>query len=219
MSATLINHLWQSTLFALTAGLVTLAFRKNRAAVRYGVWFCASVKFAIPFSLLVALGSYVSSAPAAQRIATSIPVPETLLQLSAPFPSGPGVAVRQPPTPEPFPFGLAPIIGAWVAGSIAIVWNRWRNWRQIRASLRASVPVRLPKLSIPDSVRLRSSPGLLEPGVFGWWRSTLLLPADIASHLTERQLAAVLAHELCHIRRRDNLLSAIHMLVETIFWF
>jgi bla regulator protein BlaR1 len=29
----------------------------------------------------------------------------------------------------------------------------------------------------------------------------------------------VLAHELCHVRRRDNLTSAIHMIVETVFWF
>jgi hypothetical protein len=27
----LTNHLWQSTLFAFAAGLLTLAFRKNRA--------------------------------------------------------------------------------------------------------------------------------------------------------------------------------------------
>jgi bla regulator protein BlaR1 len=30
---------------------------------------------------------------------------------------------------------------------------------------------------------------------------------------------AILAHELCHVRRRDNLLALIHMIVEAIFWF
>lgn len=33
------------------------------------------------------------------------------------------------------------------------------------------------------------------------------------------QLKAVLAHELCHARRRDNLTSAVHMIVEAVFWF
>src|SRR5438552_651971 len=33
------------------------------------------------------------------------------------------------------------------------------------------------------------------------------------------QLEAVLAHELCHVRRRDNLVASIHMIVEAIFWF
>jgi len=32
-------------------------------------------------------------------------------------------------------------------------------------------------------------------------------------------LEAIFAHELCHVRRRDNLAAAIHMLVEAIFWF
>src|SRR6185369_1686767 len=29
----------------------------------------------------------------------------------------------------------------------------------------------------------------------------------------------VVAHELCHVRYRDNLSAAIHMFVETVFWF
>src|SRR5205814_4016286 len=32
-------------------------------------------------------------------------------------------------------------------------------------------------------------------------------------------LDAVLAHELCHIDRRDNHTAAAHMLVEAAFWF
>jgi bla regulator protein BlaR1 len=55
--------------------------------------------------------------------------------------------------------------------------------------------------------------------VVGWWRPTLLLPAGIAERLTPFQLEAVLAHELCHVRRRDNLFAAIHMIVEAVFWF
>ena len=55
--STLANHLWQSTVFAAAAGFLTLAFRKHRAGVRYGLWLAASVKFLIPFSLLVALGA------------------------------------------------------------------------------------------------------------------------------------------------------------------
>jgi bla regulator protein BlaR1 len=39
------NHLWQSTLFAAAAGLLTLAFRKNPAQTRYRLWLAASVKF------------------------------------------------------------------------------------------------------------------------------------------------------------------------------
>ena len=41
----LANHLWQTTLFAGAAGLLTLLLRKNRACVRYWLWIAASVKF------------------------------------------------------------------------------------------------------------------------------------------------------------------------------
>jgi uncharacterized protein (TIGR03435 family) len=47
----------------------------------------------------------------------------------------------------------------------------------------------------------------------------LLVPAGIDQHLTPRQLEAVLAHELCHVQRRDNLTSVMHMIVEAAFWF
>ena len=47
----------------------------------------------------------------------------------------------------------------------------------------------------------------------------LLLPAGIEERLTAEQMQAIVAHELCHVRRRDNLAALIHMAVETIFWF
>ena len=53
----------------------------------------------------------------------------------------------------------------------------------------------------------------------GLLRPVLVLPAQLLEHLNPRQLGAVLAHELCHVRRRDNLFAAVHMIVEAIFWF
>ena len=55
--------------------------------------------------------------------------------------------------------------------------------------------------------------------MFGVLKPVLLLPEGITDRLTPAQLNAVLAHEMCHVRRRDNLTAAIHMLVEAIFWF
>jgi uncharacterized protein (TIGR03435 family) len=66
---------------------------------------------------------------------------------------------------------------------------------------------------------MMSSPGLVEPGIFGMMRPVLLLPEGIDERLSPAQLDAILAHELCHVRRRDNLTSAIHMAVQAIYWF
>ena len=54
------NHLWQSTLCVVVAGLLTLILRKNHARARYGLWLAASVKFLIPFSLLIGIGSHLA---------------------------------------------------------------------------------------------------------------------------------------------------------------
>jgi uncharacterized protein (TIGR03435 family) len=68
-------------------------------------------------------------------------------------------------------------------------------------------------------LRVVCSATMLEPGVFGIFRPVLLLPDGIFDRLTRSQLKAILAHELCHFRHRDNLLAAFHMFVETVFWF
>src|SRR5712692_6143527 len=85
MLGTLANHLWQSTVFAAAAGLFTVAFRKNRAHVRFELWLCASLKFLVPFSLLMSLGSHWTLGPAAKRAAAPA-VSAAMLQISQPFP-------------------------------------------------------------------------------------------------------------------------------------
>jgi uncharacterized protein (TIGR03435 family) len=204
------NHVWQSTLFAIAAGALTTAFRKNRAKVRYWLWLSASFKFLIPLSLLMSVGSHLEWAPAATRIATRA-VSFPMVQITEPFPDTWSFA---PPKPGAIAWAPIAIIGVWAFGFLAIALIRLRGWLQIRAAVRSSTP-----LEIPTTVEVRSSPGLLEPGVVGLLRPILLLPAGIVERLTPGQLEAVLAHELCHVRRRDNLTAAIHMVVEALFWF
>src|ERR1700734_3144240 len=72
------NHLWQSTLFAGVAGLLTLGLRKNRARGRHWVWLAASCKFLVALSLLVALGGQVQwrTAPEIARYKISVVMDE-----------------------------------------------------------------------------------------------------------------------------------------------
>ena len=64
-----------------------------------------------------------------------------------------------------------------------------------------------------------SSNQAIEPGVFGIVRPVLMWPAGIEDRLSGEQIEAILAHEVAHVRRRDNLAALIHMLVEAVFWF
>ena len=102
----------------------------------------------------------------------------------------------------------------WACGFIGISGAWWIRWRRIKAAVRAGSPV---ERDLP--IRAISSPSFLEPGVFGVFRPVLLLPEGIFTHLTPGQLQSVVAHELCHVRHRDNLVALIHMSIETCSGF
>src|SRR5512134_3660198 len=91
MISELVNHLWQSTLFAVAVGLLTVMCRKNHASVRYWLWFSASVKFFIPFPLLTTLWERLEWASRAPQIAAPA-VSAALAQVSRPFVMDPVIA-------------------------------------------------------------------------------------------------------------------------------
>jgi uncharacterized protein (TIGR03435 family) len=68
-------------------------------------------------------------------------------------------------------------------------------------------------------IEILLSQASLEPGIFGISRPVLVWPYGISERLEDAHLEAIIAHELWHVRRRDNLAAAIHMVVEAIFWF
>jgi uncharacterized protein (TIGR03435 family) len=219
MISELANHLWQSTLFAIAIGLLALMCRKNDASVRYWLWFSASIKFFIPFTLLMALGDRLEWVSRAPQIATPA-VSATLAQVSRPFVADPATGfLSLQEAPRSFDWFAVAVLGVWVAGIVAMAVVRLRMWRHIRTAVRASSPWAIPRVPLPAGVDVRSTPGLMEPGVVGLWRPVLLVPSGIEDDLTPRQLASVLTHELCHIKRRDNVTAAVHMIAEAVFWF
>ena len=207
----IINHLWQSSCFGLLAGLLAFVLRTNSAKVRYWVWLSASLKFLLPFVLLVSLGSVV---PRPVRYRVSVPAPifrDTLVQIAEPFSPTPNATVPAHAPPRWVPVAISVV---WALGFLAITLARCRSWLGVQAALRASTPIELP---IP--VRALITPGAEEPGIVGFLRPVLVLPAQLLEHLNPRQLGAILTHEMCHVRRRDNFFAAVHMAVEAIFWF
>jgi beta-lactamase regulating signal transducer with metallopeptidase domain len=231
--AALANHLWQSTLFAAAVGLLTLALKKNHAQARHWLWLTASAKFLIPFSLLVAIGGNLGwrTAPAPPLAGFTSPSFTAVIQeISQPFsPPQPHLVFRTHSRPT-FPIVSTVILGAWFCGFAAVLLAWLVSWRRITAAVRQAVPLaegrernalrRLQRISgIGYRIQLLASTARLEPGVFGIRRPILLLPSGIADRLEDQQLEAIIAHELCHVRRRDNLASAFHMLVQAIFWF
>jgi bla regulator protein blaR1 len=207
----IINHLWQSSCFALLAGLLALVLHKNSPKVRYWVWLSASLKFLVPFALLVSLGSVVRP-PVRQGLSVpTVGFAETLVQMADPFSSTSYATVPARAPLDRVAIGMGIL---WALGFFAIIQVRYRSWVRIRSIVRRGKPVDLP---IPVVTLIAD--GAEEPGVVGFLRPVLVLPIHLLERLNPRQLDAILMHELCHVRRRDNFFAAIHMGVEAIFWF
>jgi bla regulator protein BlaR1 len=253
----LASHLLQSTLFTGAAGLLTLVLKKNHARARYWLWLAASVKFLVPFSLLVNIGSRLGWSNAHPVIRRMTVIVEEIRLPGNPLVFNPGGPAAFQPAHTIVPSLLLTL---WACGLVAVLFFWWRRWRRVTAVVRAAVPLtegrefealrrvvtslehgawhRSPTCVFAGLGRRRarrrcaaqtqvgrpvpqvlSSGATLEPGIFGIFRPVLLLPAGIAERLDDAQLDAIIAHELCHARRRDNLMAAVHMVIEAVFWF
>ncbi len=229
----LANHLWQSTLFAIVAWLITLFLKKNRARIRYWVWFSISIKFLIPFSLFISLGSLIAPEwmKAPVRVSPEWSVIETINQ---PF-NPPVIEANLQAddiTGASSPLDKKPLILfiLWLCGTSAIILN-WckRGMGVSRMVQKAAPPIdnhrieifhRMKKKNrISNTVQLATAHDLMEPGVLGIIRPVLLLPAGILNHVNDSELEAIFLHEFEHIRCKDNLIALIHMLVQALFWF
>lgn len=209
MSAALLNHLWQTSLVALCAWLLVSLLRRHSARLRHAIWFCASLKFLIPFSLLASLGEHLKSyALVGELPGVAATYQSDIVELIV-APAARAMPDAEPGVPWPAVFGII-----WSLGAGALLARWFMRWWHIRAIVRAASPA---DFAAPIPVRISST--LREPGVVGVLRPVLVLPAGIEHRLTAEQMQAIVAHELCHVRRRDNLTAAIHMLVEAAFWF
>jgi Zn-dependent protease with chaperone function len=124
--------------------------------------------------------------------------------------------------------GFHLLLGGGLAYAAA---DRLRAWWRMRRALqsmhggvawRAADPrfVAAARRAGLDERRLRVVDQLPNPAfTAGWWRPTVYAAAALADRLTTAELAAVVAHEAAHARRRDPLrLSALRFAACALFW-
>jgi bla regulator protein BlaR1 len=224
----LITHVLQSTAFVGVAWLLTLALSGYPARVRFWVWMSASIKFLFPFALLTSLG---------ERWAKPQPVYTVLYTLIEEF--NQPFAKAQPPALGPVAsmrslqgssWALWTFAALWACGSLLMLLRWARQWRSAHRIVIDGVPLS----QGPEIVALRSGESearirrpipilvtskAVEPGVFGVVRPVLLWPSGLSERLNDVHIRAIIAHELEHVCRRDNLISSVYRFVEALFWF
>jgi bla regulator protein blaR1 len=218
MISAVTNHLWQSTVFIFVVAILTLVLRNNGAHTRFWLWFAASIKFLIPFSVLAA-----ASVPLAPHVAPAITTPKVSAvahQVAQPFSfdtSAPSLLAMPSLSATPHSKKTISIWAIiWACGSMSVLAFWLVRWMRVKNALRFAKPIAI-KIEAP--IPVKSTPTHLEPGIVGIVHPVLLLPDGMREHLTQAEFDAIVAHEICHLRRRDNLTAALHMLVEAVFWF
>jgi bla regulator protein blaR1 len=225
----LADHLWQSTVFAAAVWLMTLLLRKSRARIRYGLWLTASAKLLLPFSLLVSMGSLLP-----QRTKALSPARTPLYAgfyasgdaMSQPFANLRPAPGREREMHEGTWSYPAVLLLVWLSGAAVVAFMWFLRGRQVTRIRRRAVEVpwgreamMLRRVSSGKAVPVLLTDECVEPGIFGILRPVLIWPVELSGRLNDGQMEAILRHEMLHVFRRDNLAMAMHMLVETVFWF
>lgn len=231
------DHLWQASLFGLIVLAASLALQRGPARLRHSLWLLASAKFMVPAGLFVFMAEltgidsswFSQPAPGSQQNAL-------LLQgltgpVSAIANSYELTVVATDVLRHNEIYCALSLI--WLGGTLTFlgVWamrrrkflralkdggaiNRAARGREWQALERAKE-----FLHMKTEVELVISSHKTEPAVCRVWKPVVLMPQDIADHLDDAELEAIMLHELIHIQRRDNLIGTLQMIVCALLWF
>ena len=242
--AALSNAAWACGLAVLAA---VVGRWGRRPALTHGLWVLVLLKLITPPLWSLALPQSPEVAPGngiAERttLPESTPEPDRqpdvdLTEESTPTPE-PALPPADESTPEdsakPSPAPAIPWTAAlaalWLTGSAA--WFLLAGWRVARfhGLLRCAQPA---PAAVRDQVRqlaqglgLRRFPGVwFVPGAVSpmLWailgRPRLLVPAALWERLGDDQRAALLAHELAHLRRRDHWVRRLELVATGLYWW
>jgi len=239
---TLVHFLWQGALVAVMLAFARVALKRRTANLRY-LASCAAMllMLALPVITFVTLSSIAHET---QVVMTDPLAPPKQAMETDSLNSGFGDdslivgELNQKSTPasprwnlrELFS-GVAPwLTSLWLAGVILLSLRMLGGWvyaRRLKSYGTGPLPddwrLRFAELCreirVLRPVRFLESAMVQVPTVIGWLRPVVLIPASALTGLTPRQLEAVIAHELAHIRRYDVLVNLLQSAVEILLFY
>ena len=166
-----------------------------------------------------------ASALGAESVSPSMAPPAQSESIAPPATLGWNERVRDSLAPT-----LPWIVAAWLAGVFVLALRQLGGWMAVRrlcgagtepidGALLGKLRQIADKLGVRRAVRLLSSVQVEVPAVVGHLKPVILLPVSLLTGLSTREIEAILAHELAHIRRHDYLVNLIQTTCETILFY
>jgi beta-lactamase regulating signal transducer with metallopeptidase domain len=226
----LVHFLWQGLALAALASLAMALSRS--AAVRYLVGIATLLLMLaaplITFELL-SEGRTVMASPTSRVSRSTLPVtaPQSALSSAPGLTNSSSQAEQRGFPPSDL---LLWVVEGWFAGVLilslrtaggVLVLERMRR----RDALPVSARVRQLclavqwRLGMRRAIRYCESRMLDAPAVIGWIRPAVLLPLSALTGLSDEQLQAIIAHELAHVRRWDNVVNLFQIVAETLLFY
>ncbi len=217
---TVLHSIWQGTVLAALLAIF-LAFTRKQPNLRYlgavttlSVWFLVTVTTFIWY-----LGK---SSP--RLIQTELPVffPEQL-----PWnPADPGwwlqftnwLGTQAPWVGMAWCMGCFLVLTRWIGGRLYLQRIRQQFSAEVGGQWQRHLRIMADKMGMNRTVILMESAKVFAPILVGSLRPVILLPAGLLTGMDPRQIEAILAHELAHLRRWDDVINLLLALMEG-FWF
>jgi len=220
ISEALVQFVWQGFLVSLVVALGAFLLRKHSPNIRYLV-YCAALLALAALPVITAIELYdplSASKPGAAAITLTIravwngslsPVASLMEQW---------LDVTQPWVLRAWLLGVAflSLRLAWLGASVRSLRHAGQPAGDPILS-RATALAR--RMGMTRTLRFLVSAIPDGPSVVGWFRPAILLPAATILNLTPDQLEAILAHEIAHLRRYDDVVNVGQSVIETLLFY
>ena len=225
------DHLWQSTVVAAAAALLTIPFRRNAAWIRHAIWLAASLKFLMPFRRSSQMGQRLGVAPpAADPERLEIQINFVVDSVVRPFSIQPADVPISAVSAGTDWLGAVPYVVAivWAAGAATASGSGSAAGTGSRASSERPRPLTTARADTASASR--SSPRwngdsrgdrryAARARRVRHRRPILVWPARITGQLADAHIEAILEHELCHVAAATTCGPPRIAVVQTLFWF
>jgi bla regulator protein BlaR1 len=230
-SWTLIHSLWQGLVLAIAAGVLLLATKKSRPALRYnlltGLMLFFTVANVITFYLEFNwTGTENVVTGNGLRLGSSATVTQEMASTTVPNKSDSALQVVLNICSENAIFIVMVWLAVFLTKSVQAVsglmyLNKLRK-RQVESAAehwQHKLRQLSRKINIRSEVLLLESEMVSVPAVIGFFKPVILVPIGFLTSLPYGQVEAILLHELAHIRRQDFLVNLFQSFAESIYFF
>jgi bla regulator protein blaR1 len=194
-----LNSIPAGLMIATLAWMGLRVFKKQDSGIRFAVWFLALVGIAaVPL-----VPSFGGSAGGSGALNARITLPAAWADAI---------------------FGFWIAIVALVALRLFVgIWKLWGLQRESAPVAFSDLPVEaqraIAKFRASRAVEVCSSTQVRVPTAVGFFKPTVLLPEWALTEVSERDLTAVILHELAHLQRRDDWTNLAQKLLGAVFFF